>query len=136
MLRQFWPLEKVKAWEKELFPNGNTENGLETPSNLICLTPTLHRFWNNRWFALKPVTLPEDKTSLTIQLYWQREVPNKEQIMSLLTKPASTQGLTGVLERGPSHTMWPPITPGDIFELRTDNPEIRPLPSFQILEMQ
>jgi hypothetical protein len=32
--------------------------------------------------------------------------------------------------------MWPPVTSGDIFELKIDNPEIRPLPSFQILEMQ
>jgi len=141
MLRQFWPSEKIKAWEKELFPDGLSEDGNDATSNLICLTQTLHNWWNRGVFALKPIALSEDKRTLKIQFFWQREVLDKQPKMSLLTEPPSTQGLDGVTAANGARAKFLNVhgrlaKSGDIFELTTDNPEIRPLPSFQLLEMQ
>lgn len=61
--------------------------------------------------------------------------------MSLLITPFSTQDLKSndrafdygeaILSRGKRF-----LKSGDIFELKTDNPKKKPLPSFRLLEMQ
>ncbi|KAG9232479.1 hypothetical protein BJ875DRAFT_77387 [Amylocarpus encephaloides] len=60
--------------------------------------------------------------------------------MSLLTTPSSTQGLdqnSGAF-RGPVELFKnrQNIRSGDYFKLQTDDPATKPLPSFQLLELQ
>jgi HNH endonuclease len=142
MLKNFWPEEKVAAWEAELFPNGTHENGLETARNLISLSKDAHDYWNKGAFALKPIFLSDDKTTLTIQFFWQAKHQEIQPTMSLLTTPLSTKDLDSNngarltnyrVKYGDSFKL---IKSGDIFELKTDDAEARPLPSFTLLEMQ
>jgi hypothetical protein len=139
-LKIFWPEEKVAAWTAELFPQGINEIGVERVYNLITLSPTAHTYWNRGAFALKPISVNEDKTTLKVQFFWQKK-QNTQATMSLLTTPFSTEDLDlneGAFDHG---VTWlsdynKRIKSGDIFELKTDDVRTRPLPSFQLLEMQ
>jgi hypothetical protein len=141
-LRMFWPEEKVAAWTAQLFPQGINEMGVERVYNLITLSKDAHDCWNRGGFALKPISVSEDKTTLKIQFFWQKK-QNTQATMSLLTTPFSTEDLDrneGAVEHGTiklfDHNKKRLIKSGDIFELKTDDVMARPLPSFQLLEMQ
>jgi hypothetical protein len=149
MLKNFWPEEKVAAWEEELFPDGTHEKGLETARNLITLSKDAHACWNKGAFALKPISVSDDNTTLTIQFFWQAKHQEIQPTMSLLTTPLSTKDLDSNNGDRLTHnhkpqdrrvesgdTFYRAVKSGDIFELKTDDPEARPLPSFTLLEMQ
>ena len=145
MLRNFWSEEKIAAWEKPIFPDGLEKRGLETPKNLITLSPTVHRLWNKGVFALKPISISEDNTTLTIRFFWQTKQHLNMPTINLTTIPSSTSDLdqsdlgTFFPYRrlpGESPSKHRLIKSGDLFELKTDDPEARPLPSMALLEMQ
>ncbi|TVY44304.1 hypothetical protein LOCC1_G005056 [Lachnellula occidentalis] len=146
MLRNFWPEEKVAAWEAEIFPNGTNDLGIETARNLITLSKDAHNMWNRGAFALKPISVSDDNTTLTIQLFWQARLEDIKATMNLLATPQSTKDLDcniGAFEFGGPSTLFDSrknpirkVKSGDIFELTTDDLEARPLPSFALLEMQ
>jgi hypothetical protein len=139
-LKLFWPEEKVAAWTAQLFPQGITKKGEERVFNLITLSFTAHGYWHRGAFALKPISMSQDKTTLKIQFFWQKK-QDTQPTMSLLTTPFSTEGLDhneGAFEHGTIELFRQrkAIKSGDIFELKTDDATARPLPSFQLLEMQ
>jgi hypothetical protein len=90
-LKNFWPEEKVAAWEAELFPRGIHEMGIERVYNLITLSATAHRYWNRGAFALKPISMSDDNTTLKVQFFWQKKQKVAQATMSLLTTPFSTE---------------------------------------------
>jgi hypothetical protein len=144
-LKNFWPEEKVAAWEAELFPNGMHEIGIERVYNIITLSRDAHDFWNRGAFALKPISMSDDNTTLKVQFFWQKKQNNTQATMSLLTTPFSTEDLdqnegafdVGNVRLSDSRGLQPRyIKSGDIFELKTDDTIARPLPSFTLLEMQ
>jgi hypothetical protein len=144
-LKIFWPEEKVAAWEAELFPGGIDEIGIERVCNIITLSRDAHTFWNRGAFALKPISVDNDNTTLKVQFFWQKKQKDTQATMSLLTTPFSTEdldqnegafdyGITRLTDiRGPQPCY---IKSGDFFELQTDDAMARPLPSFKLLEMQ
>jgi hypothetical protein len=140
-LKNFWSKEKVAAWEAELFPAGIYEFGIERVYNLISLSPEVHRMWSRGAFALKPISESDDKMILEVQFFWQKKQTDTQQTMSLLTTPFSTEGLdqnVGAFDRGAWLSRYGTrrIKSGDYFKLQTDDPETKPLPSFQLLELQ
>jgi hypothetical protein len=143
LLRIFWPEEKVAAWEAELFPRGIHEMGIERVYNLITLSPGAHRCWNRGAFALKPISIYDNNTTLKVQFFWQKKQKDTQATMSLLTTPFSTEDLdhnegavdTGELVLFDCRTKIP-LKSGDFFELKTNDSIERPLPSFKLLEMQ
>ena len=139
-LKNFWSTEKVATWEAEIFPAGICEFGVERVYNLITLSRTAHDMWARGAFALKPILESEDKMTLEVQFFWQERQKDTQQTMSLLTMPSSTQGLdqnVGAF-RGPVELFKNKqnIRSGDYFKLQTDDPVTKPLPSFQLLELQ
>jgi hypothetical protein len=140
-LRMFWPDDKVAAWAGELFPQGLSEIGVERVYNLIVLSTTAHSKWNRGAFALKPLSMSEDRTTLQVQFFWQKK-QNIQLTMSLSTTPFPTEGLDmneGAFKSGAARLFDKydkRIKSGDVFELQTDDAVARPLPSFQLLEMQ
>jgi hypothetical protein len=144
-LKIFWPEEKVAAWAEEVFLQDTSEISVERVYNLITLSRSAHGYWNRGAFALKPIFENEDKTTLKVQFFWQKKQNNTQATMSLLTTPFSTEdldqnkgafdfGYTKLTDiRGPQPRY---IKSGDIFEFKTDDVIERPLPSFQLLEMQ
>ncbi|PMD18191.1 hypothetical protein NA56DRAFT_751498 [Hyaloscypha hepaticicola] len=141
-LKNFWPKEKVIAWEAEIFPAGICDFGIDRVYNLITLSRGAHDMWARGAFALKPISESDDKTTLKVQFFWQKKQQEAQTAMSLLTTPFSTQGLSqntnvfkGVakLFREDENNI---IRSGDYFTLQTDDPETKPLPSFTLLELQ
>jgi hypothetical protein len=139
LLKSFWSKEKVAAWEGELFPNGINAIGLDQPFNLITLSTGAHRDWGEGRFALKPISLSEDKTTLKVQFFWQKKQGTQATI-SLSALPYSTKDLDEYKgDYGMSrllHSNRQFLKSGDYFELQTDDPVQRPLPSLKLLEMQ
>jgi hypothetical protein len=140
LLKNFWPEEKIAGWEAELFPRGIHEMGIERVYNLITLSKTAHDYWNRGAFALKPISMSKDNTTLKVKFFWQRK-QNTQATMSLLTTPFSTEDLDhneGAFDSGipELYRRGDRIKSGDFFELKTDDVMKRPLPSFQLLEMQ
>ena len=134
--------------------------GIETAKNLITLGRHIHDQWNKGEFALKPLDVSADEKTLRVQFFWQieqkgikRERGGQPQI-SLLELPHSTKDLDnydgnflvdcrslGTYQEDGHFTRNSRRNPhiiksGDIFELKTDDPQERPLPSFALLEMQ
>jgi len=136
MLSSFWSLEKIAVWEELIFPNGLEQNGMESAINLICLAPTVHAYWNQGQFALKPISVSLDKKTLTVQFFWQARQSPSMQRMNLTTIPLSTRDLDGYQENCLIDLRRDVIVSGRIFEITTDDPEERPLPSIELLEMQ
>jgi hypothetical protein len=138
-LRNFWSEEKIAIWQAELFPSGIFEAGVERVYNLITLSSDAHRLWAQGGFALKPISMSDDKMTLKIQFFWQKRQENTHAAMSLLATPHSTKDLNEY--QGDYGASWlygvgRKICSGDYFDLQTDDPETKPLPSFQLLELQ
>jgi len=138
LLRLFWDEDRINKWRCTVFPNAEKPNtGVEGPFNLICLNPAADRMWNDGEFALKPLELSSDHTELTVQLFWQ--VPNKyqpETRIDLLTEPASSKGLNQGAGRRLFDCEDNRIRSGQVFSFKTTDPKKRPLPSWELLEMQ
>ena len=106
---------------------------------MITLSADAHILWNEGAFALKPISVSEDNTTLTIQFFWQAKHPLVMPTINLTTIPLSTRNLesndeTRLIDCRQSEDRR--IKSGDLFELTTDDPEARPLPSMALLEMQ
>jgi hypothetical protein len=137
----FWSEEKITTWTAKLFPNGISNQGQEEVYNLISLRPDVHRIWGQGLFALKPVFESDDKKTLIVQFFWQTKQKDSFPYISLTIQPHSTKGLNQLI--GPhGHPIRllnkdeQRIQSGDLFELNTDDPITKPLPSFELLELQ
>jgi hypothetical protein len=141
-LKNFWPKEKVVAWEAELFPGGLSKSGGERVDNLITLSKVAHIQWNRGAFALKPISVDDNNTTLKVQFFWQKKQNDTQATMSLLTTPFSTKDLDrneGAFDYGNTmlyNNRGERIKSGDFIELKTDDAAERPLPSFMLLELQ
>jgi len=141
-LKTFWSEEKVAAWEVELFSTGLSGTGDERIDNRITLSKMAHGQWNRGAFALKPISMSDENTTLKVQFFWQKKQPDIQATMSLLTIPLSTEDLNqneGAFDHGQTRLFnreGKPIKSGDIFDLKTSDPIKKPLPSFKLLELQ
>jgi hypothetical protein len=143
-LKNFWPEEKVTTWIAQLFPRGLCRTGDERVDNQITLSRDAHGLWNRGAFALKPISISDDKTTLEVQFFWQKRQANTKPAMSLLIMPYSTRGLeqddtttdAGINVLHDERRQGVKIKSGDVFELKTDDVAQQPLPSFQLLELQ
>jgi hypothetical protein len=131
-LRMFWSGARVSAWSEQIFKKGNTE----VCYNLMCLAPSVHKYWEKGYFALKPIKLSDDKKSLEIKFYWLK-IRNRGDT-TILQRPI----LSGESKNGPNMTKLmncdneKVICSRDRIFLKTNKPEEYPLTNFQLLEVQ
>jgi hypothetical protein len=136
-LKNFWSQEKIDTWKAEIFPDGISEAGVERVYSLITLSADVHRLWGRGAFALKPISKSDDKKTLEVQFFWQKK-QSEPQTTSLLTIPNSTKGLdhsndkTSIFRQDRGQR----IKSGDYFKIQTNDPDKKPLPSFELLELQ
>ena len=144
LLGVFWAGDRIAEWRKKIFSNPNhPDTGVEACFNLICLDPSAHRMWNKGFFALKPLTLAKDK-KLTVQFFWQPQYDHKlGDRVDLLKEPLSSRDLRWAKKEEMEYYLTRrqdgsprDIQSGDIFTFTTDDPVIRPLPSWELLDMQ
>ena len=145
ILRAFWGKDRVNGWRNEIFPDPkHPDTGVEACFNLISLDPSAHRMWNKGFFALKPL-IPANDKKLTVQFFWQPQYDHKlGDRVDLLKEPLSSEGLS-LIEDEENEVNWltyrkdkspRDIQSGDIFILTTDDPDNKPLPNYEFLEMQ
>jgi hypothetical protein len=127
----FWSKERVDAWYNAIFPLGT-----EVCRNFICLAPHAHAYWERAYFALKPIRISDDKKRLDIQFFWlssNTPIPG----VNILQVP-----LLSALDQGPNlaklfnHETNTKIYSRYEISLETNDPVLRPLPDFRLLEMQ
>ncbi|EKV10773.1 hypothetical protein PDIG_55040 [Penicillium digitatum PHI26] len=139
----FWGKDRAERWKKAVF-NKPTQPGslVNDCSNLICLRRDLRSAWSSGLFALRPVWISEKMTEMDIEFYWQPRPDHKLCDKVDLTKePISTKHLNSVDrlivvvgKRG--DPTYRAIESGYRFKMTTDDPVKRPLPSFDLLDMQ
>lgn len=122
----------MKAWHNAMFlPKGRY---LDVCYNLLCLSPSAHRYHGKGYFALKPISFSRDRKCLIVKFFWLR----KESRASFVNI-CETPSLEGC-DRGPdnarlwNHDTGEPIQSGDELRFETEDPE--DLPSYELLEMQ
>lgn len=108
--------------------------------NLFCLAPSVHKYHENAYFALKPVEMSEDETSLTLRFCWLPCINNPPE-MRISTKPNISP--TGDRRENGSKVvrLWnvkteKKICSGDQIVMRTVDKEKYPLPDPALLNMQ
>jgi hypothetical protein len=144
-LHVFWTEDHVTEWRNKIFPYpDHPDTGVEACFNLISLSPSAHWHWNKGRFALKPLEISDDKKKLTVQFFWQSQYSHgSKDPVDLIEEPLSSRGLRFAKKEEMEyyltrHQDGSPrdIQSGDTFTFATDDPEIRPLPSWEPLEMQ
>lgn len=136
-LKNYWPEKQVDSWKRAVLG----KKGTESPQNMITLSPTVHKLWSGCYFAFKPISLSRNRRKLVMEFHWLRPRPKATKghhMVDALTPPESvaehdTPGEDIRLVHGPSKAI---ITSGRRVVMRTDDPKKRPLPSYQLLEMQ
>ena len=124
LLQVMWGKEKAEVWRDAVALDAD---GNEKVSNLLCLTPTLHRWWKNAKFALKPISVSGNE--LRVQFFWLKDVKHHpNQLIDLLTKPED------VLTEQPCQQGRKLFESGTFFTIKAEDPD--ELPSWEILEMQ
>ncbi|KAJ9264668.1 hypothetical protein DTO212C5_7050 [Paecilomyces variotii] len=132
-LSTFWTEDRIDAWKKQIFGDSSTE----VCQNLLTLCPNAHKLWGKARFAFQPVSMGEDGKSLKVRFFWLQSRGFARQ-MSITTRPY----LPAALDSGPRHAKLfnclseTKVCSGDEFILTTDDPERKPLPSIELLEMQ
>jgi hypothetical protein len=102
---------------------------------MISINSLAQAMWNKGSFALKPISVSDDNTTLTIQFFWQAQHEQIKSTMNLLTRPPSTRDLEYSTPARDYFSSGPNlIRSGDLFVIRTDNAQARPLPSTALLE--
>ncbi|CAG8237497.1 unnamed protein product [Penicillium nalgiovense] len=139
----FWGTSTTSRWKKAFFNDPtNPDSPVNDCSNLICLRRDLRTAWSSGLFALRPAWISDDMTAMEIEFYWQPKPDHKLfDTVDVAKQPPSTKNLSSVDQlivavgnRGePSYRA---IESGYRFRMTTDDPIIRPLPSFDLLDMQ
>ncbi|OXV05316.1 hypothetical protein Egran_06916, partial [Elaphomyces granulatus] len=68
-LSLFWTKDQIKSWKDVILGEKGTGNCV----NLVTLSATAHVYWGKALFALKPISLSEDKRTLEVGFYWLRQ---------------------------------------------------------------
>ncbi|EEH17034.2 hypothetical protein PABG_07121 [Paracoccidioides brasiliensis Pb03] len=144
LLDVFFEPDRLNRWRAEIFNDpSNPDKSTDGCHNTICLSPTAHRLWAKAMFALRPVSLSDDRKELAVQFYWQpRPAHGCFDSVNILESPGSSRDLVRVganvlsIAAHDNATSAVAIKSGHIFVFRTTNPNTHPLPSFELLDMQ
>ena len=132
-LRLFWSKEKIDAWFNAIFSNSTRT---EVCQNLISLTSTAHDYWERAYFVLKPIRISDDLKRLDVQFFWLSLASSTPAVKILQAPSISATNHGPNLARLFNHETRQEICFGDEISLETDDPILRPLPDFRLLEMQ
>jgi hypothetical protein len=137
MLEVFWSDDRIQEWRNALFLDlNNPDKGVETCRNLICLSPDAHAYWTKGYFALQPIKLSDDQKRLDVKFHW---MPRGREYLPvhILDPPPSLEGLESGSDAMLLHFPTKQIMySGQTLSLTTDDPKKRPLPHYELLEMQ
>ncbi|KAJ5451459.1 hypothetical protein N7491_000641 [Penicillium cf. griseofulvum] len=139
----FWGQSTTQRWRRAVFNNPiQPQSPVNDCSNLICLRRDIRSAWTSGLFALRPAWISEDMTEMEIEFFWQpRPDHGLYDAVDLAKLPQSTKNVSTVdklvlsvgVRGDPSYR---DIESGHRFRMTTDDPIERPLPNFDLLDMQ
>ncbi|EGC42042.1 conserved hypothetical protein [Histoplasma capsulatum var. duboisii H88] len=130
LLRILWP-RRFEKWQSIV------NSGTEFIGNMLTLSPTLHRCHSVGLFGLQPVEASSDGKSMKLKFFWLAQRDTSSNFMTDITAippfPDNVQ-LKGiqVCNVQDGHL----IKSGEIIELMTADPANKPLPDWDLLELQ
>lgn len=92
VLRTFWTSEQIERWWHDaLGRQGSPEEqmGTERAHNVLCLAPTVHKYWDNARFALKPKYRAPNGEFMIVEFYWL-PIHDRQERSSIVTPPRSS----------------------------------------------
>ncbi|EGE03145.1 hypothetical protein TEQG_02181 [Trichophyton equinum CBS 127.97] len=131
LLRQLW-VQRIGKWESRL------KNGTEFVENELTLSPSLHWYHSKGLFGLQPIEATSDGKSLKLGFYWldKRQTGKSSEMVDLMDIPTLAHDFQpkdiAICSSRDEHI----IRSGEVIELITEDPEKRPLPDWDLLEMQ
>lgn len=68
-LRAYWGTEQCETWKKQILgENGNIDT--EQVLNMLTFSVQIRSYWINSICAFRPISVNEDKTSMTLAFHW------------------------------------------------------------------
>lgn len=104
------------------------------------MTPVMHLYWHRCLFALKPIELAPDRTTLKVEFWWLpiKSANSQPKCMAFQSNPE----LLEVLESPGNNIKILDLVTFEVFvsgreiTFHTSDPDKIPLPSFELLQMQ
>jgi hypothetical protein len=137
-LQMFWGQDRTRNWHDAVF---STPSRTEVVENLIVLRRDLHAVWGSGWMAIKPIDW--SPTVLKLEVHWIR---NRRPASKTSSRPPPVDLLQVPSLVIPSNeedgfdyrdvTTKKQTVSGDVVTMTTDDPVTRPLPSWDLLQMQ
>ncbi|KAL4910399.1 hypothetical protein BDW74DRAFT_173856 [Aspergillus multicolor] len=138
-VRMLWGCETVNQWVSRISLPDATKR--QICSNLLTLSLHVEQLWRRGRFALKPIKLSPDRTTLEVRFFWLPKCKYSADV-PLITVPV----LPGSILEGPGNTKLFDCLTGQAIPsgtgakgtitFRTSDPDTLPLPSVELLEMQ
>ncbi|OJD11559.1 hypothetical protein AJ78_07694 [Emergomyces pasteurianus Ep9510] len=130
LLRILWP-QRFAKWQSIV------NSGTEFIENMLTLTPTLHRCHSIGLFGLQPVEASMDGKSMKLKFFWLAQRDTFSNVMTDVTAiPFFSDNVQlediQVCNARDEHL----IKSGEIIELTTTDPANKPLPDWDLLELQ
>ncbi|KAI2671571.1 hypothetical protein DTO027I6_4037 [Penicillium roqueforti] len=138
ILEGFWGVDRVMKWKTEIMTIDDNDGKVDTErvQNLITFMALVHTYWDNTLYALRPISINTKKTSMEVAFHWL-PAPGK------ITRKASDSIETmqhpfphdiNSFTESPGENIC--LIHGETRTLETDDPESKPLPSMELLELQ
>jgi hypothetical protein len=121
-----------------------TSGQLKPCENYLTLNSDASDAWNDGIFGLKPVALSDDKMSMTLQIVFSgQDRIDIDSTLNAIHDFKNTANISKITRQGSDgvYALWnnstmTPYKNGDTFEVVTDDPVNRPLPSRTLLELK
>ncbi len=128
-LRFVWPMSTRQEVSAQV---------LET-TNILPLSPSAHSKWDRFEFALRPIAHPTDPhRRMYLQVLWLARVDTPGGLVAMDDGPGTdADGCPRMTDvRRHQARMCPAIEHGDVYELVSSDPDVIPLPSFRMCQVQ
>ncbi|KAJ5701224.1 hypothetical protein N7488_008772 [Penicillium malachiteum] len=139
----WWGTECSDKW-KEVLSSDSTDFNLgintEFAANMMTLNPQVHAYWRHAMCAFRPLWINEDKTEIRLGFHWLPMLPNSIKRMDFVwatENPFDGDDRKYLLSTPRiglfNYKTDKRIVSGDVFTVITDDPQNRPLPSWDLL---
>lgn len=134
ILGMFWTSARGARLQALITDNAHI---LDTAKNMICLTPTLHSWWANAYFALEPYEQLPNGVRIRLRwlkktafVPWQAMPEPRTDPRDYLNWPGEQEGILGIVDFESGH----PLIDGSLFDLVSDDVDTQV--SWDLIEIQ
>ncbi|KEZ40190.1 hypothetical protein SAPIO_CDS9245 [Scedosporium apiospermum] len=132
LLTMFWGFHEARRWSQAY----ESRNIAESARNLLSLTPTLHKWFDDAKMAIKPLRQTND--SIVLQIHWMKETtfkPSDSLPRRSINRILEQEGLLDRPSWGSRRFFRPsglPLMTGQTFTITSEDSD---LPDFDLLEL-